>query len=218
MNKIPNFHDLVVKKLTNRVKKTLNFPGFKKAAVILLYHIIDDIPYIIFEKRQENLRNHSGEISLPGGAIEPDKDKTLLDTVLRETKEEIGIDKSEITIVGELDDMFTLTSHYIISIYVGKIDHFDLNKISINYDEVAEVFEVPVGIFLNKSNFYEKFWTINGKKVPIYHYKYKNYIIWGATGYIINQFIRVIFDYNPSSIKDFHRTDPSLIINWKNKK
>ncbi|MHA1270522.1 MAG: NUDIX hydrolase [Candidatus Helarchaeota archaeon] len=211
-----NFRELVKQKLSNRKKMKLYFPDFRKSAVILLYHIKEGMPYIIFERRQKNLKCHSGEISLPGGAIEPDKDKSTLDTVLRETEEELGIKRSKINIIGEIDDMFTLTSRFIISPYVGEIEDLTVNEIVINHNEVAEFFEVPLNIFLDKKNFFERFWNIKNIQVPIYYYTYKNYVIWGATGYIINQFIQILYDFNPSSIKNFNRTDPNLIINRKN--
>jgi len=207
-----NFRELVREKISNRKIRIFDFPNFKKSAVILLFYVRDNVPFIIFEKRQKHLKNHSGEVSLPGGEIEPGKDKNLLDTVFRETFEEIGIDKSQIKIIGRIDDMFTLTSHYIVSTYIGEINNFDINKVTINKDEVAEVFEVPINVFLDETNFSEKFWTIKNRKIPIQYYTYKNYIIWGATGYIINKFIQIVFDFNPSSMKDFDRMDPDLVI------
>jgi 8-oxo-dGTP pyrophosphatase MutT (NUDIX family) len=217
-SEMKDFRELIIKKLGCREPKTLDFPNFKKSGVILIYNIKQKgDPFIFFERRQDGLRNHSGEISLPGGRIEPE-DKTILDTVFRETKEELNIDKSKLEVLGRLDYMFMLTSKYIISTFVAEIKNFNYDEIKIEPCEVAEFFEVPVGAFLDENNFKERIWTFKGKRVPIYYYHYQNYIIWGATGYIINQFIRLLFDFNPSSIKDFHRTDPNMILNKTKKK
>ena len=140
-------------------------------------------PFIIFEKRKSNLKDHSGEISLPGGKFS-NKDRNLEETALRETEEELGLKRDNIILIGELDDMFTITSRYIITPFVGELKNFNNIKLKINEDEVEEAFSVPIRIFLDKSNFWERFWTIKGQKIPIYYYRYKNYIIWGATGYI----------------------------------
>ena len=182
----------------------------KHSAVLLLLFMKNNQPHGIFTKRTKNLKKHKGEISLPGGGMEK-RDKNLLDTAFRETQEEIALERSNITILGEIDDLFTI-SKYIITPFVGCFDY--PYEFKINYNEVEELIEVPLSIFQSKENFREENWGYKGDEYPVYYYEYnsgkKTYIIWGATGYIINNFIELVFNFNPSSTK-YKRRNPDLI-------
>ncbi|MHA1298366.1 MAG: NUDIX hydrolase [Candidatus Helarchaeota archaeon] len=202
--------------LKNRKRFVITDSRLKQSAVLLILFIKNDEPYVIFTKRTENLKKHKGEISLPGGGIE-EHDMNLLDTAFRETEEELYIDRSKITILGQIDDLFTI-SKYIITPFVGFIKY--PYEFKMNHHEVAEVIEVPLSVFQRTDNFREKIWDYYGSEYPIFYYDYKinnkNYTIWGATGYIMNNFIEIIFGFNPSSTK-YKRRNPNVIFNKKKK-
>ncbi|NVM04651.1 MAG: CoA pyrophosphatase [Candidatus Helarchaeota archaeon] len=188
----------------------INDPRLKRSAVLLLLYMKNNAPHGIFTKRTTNLKRHKGEISLPGGGIE-EGDKSLLDTAFRETEEEIDLGRSKINILGELDDLFTI-SGYIITPFVGYFEY--PYEFKINFNEVEELIEVPISVFQSTDNFSEENWGYEGDQYPVYYYEYnsgkKTYIIWGATGYIMNGFIDLVFNFNPSKTK-YKRRNPNLM-------
>jgi 8-oxo-dGTP pyrophosphatase MutT (NUDIX family) len=198
--------DLIRRKLKNRKSLVLDPPNFKHSAVLMPIVSEEDAIKFILTKRSEKLKHHKGEISFPGGGREKG-DQHLMETALRETEEEIGVNREHVEVLGKLDDLFTIT-RYIITPYVGVI-HEDVEYKS-NDAEVAELLHVPLDLFLSKEKFTEKNLIRNGTNYPLYYYYWGDYEIWGATGYIINQFMDIIFDYQPSEI-NFKRHDPSLI-------
>ncbi len=191
-------------------KFSLKDKRLRHSGVLLLLFMKNNEPHGIFTKRTRNLKKHKGEISLPGGGME-EGDKSVLDTAFRETEEEIALNRSKINILGELDDLFTI-SGYIITPFVGYFEY--PYKFKINQDEVEELIEVPLSVFQNTNNFREENWGYGGDQYPVYYYEYnsgkKTYIIWGATGYIMNGFIDLIFNFNPSKTK-YKRRNPDLM-------
>ncbi len=197
---------LIRQKLQSRKPLILEPPDFKRSAVLMPIFFDKGQFKFILTKRTDSLKYHKGEISFPGGRCEK-HDKNLMETALRETEEEIGVERKHIKVVGRLDDLFTITK-YIITPFVGLI--YEKVEYKSNDDEVAELLQVPLDLFLSKEKFQEKCWVRNGTNYPLYYYYWNNYEIWGATAYIINQFIEIVFDFQPSEI-NFKRTDPSII-------
>lgn len=140
---------------------------------------------------------HAGEISFPGGTYES-TDKNLLETALRETEEEIGISRKEITIIGSLKNTVSI-SMKTVTPYIGIInaENDELN-FHISKDEVEEVILVPVEELLNPSNNWKEKWIRNKKLTTMYFYIYNNHIIWGLTGKIIFK----LFKYKYKQIKE----------------
>jgi 8-oxo-dGTP pyrophosphatase MutT (NUDIX family) len=144
--------------------------------------------HILFTKRTERLRDHKGQISFPGGAYE-EQDGSSINTALRECAEEIGLSAKAVEVLGELDDMYTLGTYYVISPFVAVISWpypFKLDPI-----EVERIIEVPISALLNKDCLTEETDTLNGKPITTYFYHYRGDIIWGATARILNQFLDI---------------------------
>ncbi len=140
---------------------------------------------VLFTQRTAHLAHHAGQISFPGGHIEPD-DGGPLATALRETEEEIGLDRRHIEIVGHLDTYVTRTG-FIVTPVVGVVTPpFSLTP---DAHEVAEVFEVPLAHFLDEANHLRCSAEFEGKTRYFYAMPYQEYYIWGATaGMLINLF------------------------------
>ncbi|MHA1147007.1 MAG: NUDIX hydrolase [Promethearchaeota archaeon] len=165
------------------------------------------IPYedksfeLVLIHRTERGRNHRGEMSFPGGKVESG-DKNLIDTALRECREEIGVPRSAITLLGTLNDFPTLTK-YIITPIVGYFNK-DLKLVK-DDREVQEIVKVPIDFFMNKKHFREQAVDIGDNKFPIFYFNYKKdnkkYTIWGATAYMIATFIDMVFGINLSKLK-----------------
>ena len=200
------FKNLVESKLKNREPLIIEHPEFKPSAVLMPFFCDDNEIKLLFTIRDKNLKHHKGEISFPGGKQEQ-QDKDLIETALRETEEEVGIKRDQIEIMGRLDDLFTITK-YIITPFIGIIK--GKFKIITSDAEVFRVIKVPLSIFGKNGCFQEEAWQQNKTSYPIYYYYYRRNIIWGATAYIMNQFMEIIYNYQPSKM-NLKRTDPTLI-------
>lgn len=145
-------------------------------AAVLIPLVARPEPTILLTKRTEHLNHHPGQISFPGGRMDPD-DADLESCVLRETHEEIGIGKEQIQMINELG-LWPSYSGYVVKPFVGVITPPIAFK-PCNH-EVAEIFEVPLSLVLNSANY-----ELVHKTTPMPHHYYQlNYdekVIWGLT-------------------------------------
>lgn len=128
---------------------------FNSAVLIPLVYINDEL-HFLFEKRSANIKQ-GGEICFPGGKIEKD-DKSPIDTALRETFEEVGIDKSKIEILGKLDILFG-SRGILVEPIVAEIKLNNINELKINSSEVEKAFLVPLSFFEKNEPEHFKFHT-----------------------------------------------------------
>ena len=138
---------------------------------------------ILLTKRNKDLPHHPGQISFPGGRVDT-SDKTPKETALREVKEEIGIDRGNIKVIGSLDAYETRTGFSVIPL-VGFV--YPPYQILPDPHEVAEVFEVPLSFCMNPDNHLQHQRRFKGELRRFYALTYNKYFIWGATaGMIVN--------------------------------
>ncbi len=163
---------------------------FRQASVLLpLVKNSDNNHWdIILTKRALHLKHHPGEISFPGGRFEP-QDKNLETTAIRETEEEIGIVGQQIQTIGRLPRQNTI-SQYQVSPFVAIID--PNYQLTINENEVAEAFLVPLSYVLNSSNHQKVNRNINNQSVSYYLIQYNDYNIWGATARMLVNFSQML--------------------------
>lgn len=157
----------------------------KKAAVMALLIEKQNQPHIVLIERSSYDGVHSKQIAFPGGKIELN-DITYLDTALRETKEEIGIDKAVINVIGSLTEVYVLASNFLVFPFVGYINQ----PISYTKDsnEVNEILEVPVSDFLNPELIKEKqIKSAIGLNLMAPFYDIQNKTIWGATAMMLSE-------------------------------
>jgi 8-oxo-dGTP pyrophosphatase MutT (NUDIX family) len=177
------------KTLAARKKMVIVDSSLTDSAVLLPIYQRDGKCHIIFTKRTDHLTHHKGQISFPGGGRHDD-DKTLLETALRESREEIGLKETDVTILGELDDAATVTSLYRIVPFVGLIPYpYDFK---IDRFEVGEVFGLPLEGLLNNANRKEEDLVYGDKIIRVYTYELNGRVIWGATAWILNQFLEIL--------------------------
>jgi 8-oxo-dGTP pyrophosphatase MutT (NUDIX family) len=153
----------------------------RNAAVLI--PIIDrpEAMTVLFTRRTEHLSNHAGQVSFPGGRAEP-HDEGPVETALRETEEEIGLDRSFVDIVGALGGYETVTRFMIMPVVGVVKPGFDLK---IDDNEVAEVFEVPLTFLLDPANheIHSRIWQ--GKPRSYFQMCYDGHRIWGATARMV---------------------------------
>ena len=152
-----------------------------EAAVLIPIVERNDGLKVILTKRSNNLKQHPGQVSFPGGKSEK-TDKSLVATALRETREEIGINNKNVEILGQLSQHVTITG-FKITPFIGKIRTGFSTKIQTS--EVSEIFEVPLSYLSNPKNFRVESVKWKGKKRFFYSIPYGPYYIWGATARIL---------------------------------
>lgn len=148
-------------------------------AAAVLVPIVDrpQGPALLLTARAVNLRHHAGQISFPGGGIEPD-DPDAVAAALRETREEIGIDSRFIQPLGFLPDQIVLTGFRITPVVALLQPEFELR---IDDAEVAEVFEMPLAILADERNFVPVRRVLRGVEVTLQDVNYEGRVVWGAT-------------------------------------
>ena len=174
--------------LSQRQKQHITDASRVKSAVLLPVYHKQGQYYILFTKRTETVRNHKGQISFPGGAYQ-EQDRTLVATALRECTEEIGLIADKVEVLGELDDIATTTSSYIISPFVVLIPC--PYQFKIDREEVDEIIEVPISALMDRGCLRKETEIIDSEAVTSYFYHYQGKVIWGATAKILNQFLDI---------------------------
>ena len=136
---------------------------------------------VILTKRAQDLKIHAGQVSFPGGKFDP-YDRNLSRTAIREAKEEIGLDPSNVVILGNCPDYITGTGFKITPI-VGKVlRHFHPVP---QIEEVDSIFEAPLDLLLQTKS-YEVVKSIrNDQPYTFFSLNYRNYNLWGATAKIL---------------------------------
>ncbi len=180
--------DLLKSVLAHRTKKTVGDPSLTPASVLLLLYPKDGEYCILLNKRSEQVEHHKGEISLPGGARDPE-DRDSLETALRETEEEMGIQRGDVTVLGQLDEVAT-RSRFLVQVFAGTIDY--PYKFKPSAIEIAEVLEVPISALRDPANVRVETQLENGTSVTSYAYAYKQHLIYGATARILQQVLELL--------------------------
>jgi 8-oxo-dGTP pyrophosphatase MutT (NUDIX family) len=138
---------------------------------------------VLFTRRAETLPRHAGQISFPGGCIEP-QDPDAVAAALRESAEEIGLPPADVQIIGRLDTYLTRTG-FQVSPVVGIIDP----PLALAPDplEVAEIFEAPLAFLVDRANHRRESREFNGSLRHFYAMPWERHYIWGVTaGMLVN--------------------------------
>lgn len=180
--------DRIKQALARRVKHTVTDSTLTPAAVFLLLYSKDGEYCILLNKRSDRVEHHKGEISFPGGARDPE-DRDFLDTALRETEEEMGISRDDITVLGQLDDVVT-RSNYGVRVFVGTIPYpYPFKPSDV---EIAEVLEVPVSTLQDQANIRRETRWVDEQPVTSLSYAYGDHLVFGATAKILQQFLELL--------------------------
>ena len=185
---IKNVIDSLSKALQGRQILRIKDADLRISAVLVPVFLKKGQYHLLFIQRTERVKYHKGQISFPGGAYET-KDGPILNTALREAEEEIGLISKDVQILGELDDVLTATSNYIISPFVGLIPYpYDFRP---DKWETEELLEIPIADLQDETCFSEGVTEYNGVEVETYFYQHGERSIWGATAKILKQFLEI---------------------------
>ncbi len=143
---------------------------------------------LLLTERTAHLRDHAGQISFPGGRVEPEDDSALA-TALREADEEVGLSAAAVQIAGYLPPYAVVTG-FVVSPVVGLVE----GPASLDLDdfEVAEAFEVPLKFFLDAKQRRTRRRFVRGTEITTVEYVHQGRRIWGATAHIIDDFITLL--------------------------
>lgn len=168
--------------LSGEIHPSPKHDGKSKLSSVLVI-IYDSEPKILMIEKSKELKNHGGEIAFPGGKWSED-DTDLLETALRETKEEIGLSISRTDVVTQLENVTTLNSGFKITPFVCMLD--TLSKIKPN-EEVQSILNIPLIPFLH---------TFDDDRDPyhksiqeMYTFTFEDKIVWGASARILKHLL-----------------------------
>jgi 8-oxo-dGTP pyrophosphatase MutT (NUDIX family) len=148
------------------------------AAVLMPVVAHDDGLTLLLTQRTAHLNDHAGQVSLPGGRVDP-TDTSAIETALRETEEEVGLDRRHIEVLGTLPDYFTGTGFRVTPVVALVQPPFELRA---DPFEVAEIFEVPLPFLMDGTNHQRRSVEIpGGPHRTFYAMPYDRFFIWGAT-------------------------------------
>ena len=167
----------------NEKKISFNINRAKPAAVLLLLFPNNKKICFYLTKRTEKLKYHKGQISLPGGSNE--KGESLLETALRETEEEIGVNKNEISILGQITPLFIPVTGFLMTPFIGFTSKEPIIKL--DSMEVEELFSVNILDLINNDKLI-KHRQLNGRDVTIPYFNLNNQQVWGATSMVLSEF------------------------------
>ncbi|SFS01166.1 NUDIX domain-containing protein [Dyella sp. OK004] len=134
-------------------------------------------PRLVLTVRTDNLQAHAGQVAFPGGRTDPE-DADAVATALRESEEEVGLDRSLVTPVGFLDGFETISGYRITPVVARIAPQARLYPAPA---EVAEVFEVPLGFFLDPANMRRYTMEFRGHRREMVEFVHGGHRIWGAT-------------------------------------
>ena len=192
-NKLPGklAQKIMRPKYINSKNKNYTINNAISSAVLILLFKEKNVFKYYLTLRSNNVGKHKGQISLPGGSQE--KSESLEFTALRETEEEIGINKDTIYIIGKLTKLFVPVSGFCIYPFVGWTNKIPKIKPS---NEVKKVFNVKISELLDRNNEKRKQIVINNKITEIPYFNLRNKEVWGATAMILSEFKKILESIN----------------------
>jgi 8-oxo-dGTP pyrophosphatase MutT (NUDIX family) len=158
-----------------------------EAAVLIPIFEREGEPHFLLTVRTHEVETHKGQISFPGGMREEEED--LLQTALRETFEEVGIQSGCVEILGQFHDYLSITDFRVVP-FAGYLRGTIEPKPHAR--EVAEVLYVPFRIFRDPSLMRIEHREIRGKMHEVYFYQFGSHVIWGLTARIIKDFLDLL--------------------------
>ena len=166
---------------------SVNGRACREAGVLALLLPGDDGPVLVLTVRHDELPDHGGQISFPGGQREGEE--TLAETALREAHEEIGLSPSTVRLVGPLTPLYIPPSNFCVHPFVGAAAH-DL-PLRPTDREVDTILRAPLDRLLVPETRVVEPWTLQGQEVEVPYYDVDGHTVWGATAMMIAELLAV---------------------------
>ncbi len=162
--------------------------GWASAAVLVPLVIRPEGLTVLLTQRSKRLKDHPGQIAFPGGRVDEDDD-THIETALREAKEEVGIDRDRVEILGMQPEYRTGSGFKVIPVVALVHPPFD---VALNAAEVDDAFELPLSFFMTGTNYQIRsayFPNASGRRT-FFSIPYQQRFVWGATAAMLRNFYR----------------------------
>jgi 8-oxo-dGTP pyrophosphatase MutT (NUDIX family) len=145
--------------------------------------------HLVFVKRTERVAHHRGQVSFPGGIIDPG-DLSAEAAALRESEEEVALPRTAVEVLGALDDTETFATPFVITPFIGLVQ----GPVALRPDghEIEKVIEIPLGALLEPERLRVEQWERDGVRRPVYFFDYAGETVWGATGRILKQYLDLV--------------------------
>ena len=160
------------------------------ASVLILLFPKDNDIHFFLTKRTDAVEHHKGQISLPGGAREDGEQ--LQETAIRETEEEIGIDRHIIQLVGGLTPFYIPVTGFMVHPFIGWCNKEPSTNIQI--EEVNKLFTVSLSTLLDDQIFQSENWEIREQEAVVPFYNFEGRKVWGVTASILSEFKLILKD------------------------
>ncbi|WP_342105944.1 CoA pyrophosphatase [Methylobacterium sp. SI9] len=173
-------------------------PPHRRAAVLVPVVFRPEGPSLILTQRAANLRDHSGQVALPGGKIDP-SDPSPAAAALREAEEEIGLAPASVRLVGYLDPYLSGTG-FLVTPVIGLVA--PEATLQPNPAEVADLFEVPLPVLMDRERYRLRSRAWQGRTRYFYALTFGERLIWGVTAGILNNLRERLYpDSEPDRIR-----------------
>lgn len=172
----------------SRFRENPKYPARPGGVMVLIYPKNDGL-YLPLMKRPSYDGAHSGQVSFPGGKVE-ENDKDLIETALRETEEEIGVKRNEISVIGQLTDLFIIASNFKVTPSLGLMDYAPI----FNPDpfEVESVLEVPLQQLWDDSLKGVEEMNFGKYIIQSPYFEIEGHKVWGATAMVLSELVVIL--------------------------
>ena len=157
----------------------------REGAVLVVLYDKGPRTHLVLTRRRDDLNDHAGQISFPGGRRE--EGEALQMTAVREAEEEIGLDPVALTVLGRLTCLYIPPTDYEVHPFVAWYE--GPPSFQQQAAEVAEIIETPVSFLLDPANSFEEPWDYRGMTVQVPFYQVASHKVWGATAMMLSEFL-----------------------------
>lgn len=165
------------------------FPEARPSAVLVALVDGSRGAEVLLTKRSSTLRHHAGEISFPGGRLDPGEDAVA--AALREAHEEVGLAPSLVTVQGGLSSLSTIVSQSLIVPVVGTVAS---RPVLVPHDgEVARIMWVPLAELVSRDTYQHERWGAPPLDRPMHFFHLEDETVWGATAHILRELLDLVY-------------------------
>ena len=163
---------------TGRRRTRVPVEDARRAAVLVPILLSPEGARVVYTLRTGGLRDHAGQVSFPGGGVDPG-DASLLETALREAEEEVDLRRDLIEVIGELEDMYVPPSRFLVKPFVALLP--PEAELVLAPDEVEAIFSVGLEELMSPPSLRTEVWEREGRPIEVPLFAVGGHEIWGAT-------------------------------------